>query len=148
MAADIIIFLYIIGIFIAIAFWEAYIEGSGGWAANQVGWRIPFKVGFLSRPLDAYHFWSWLVMIPMFLMLPFVMFGWNAHLFWLIVMGFLIGTVIEDYLWFVVNPAFPLKHFKPAFVWWHYWIGWGKFRVPEIYVLYPILTVLIWIFLL
>src|SRR3989344_4066155 len=57
MAADIIIFFYIIAIFVAIAFWEAYIEGSGGWAANQVGWKLNFKVGFLKRPIDAYHFW-------------------------------------------------------------------------------------------
>src|SRR3989338_6018575 len=85
MAADIIILFYIIGVFIAIAFWEAYIEGSGGWAANQVGWNIKMKVGFLKRPLDAYHFCSWIVMIPAFLMLPFVMFGFNLPLFWFLI---------------------------------------------------------------
>ena len=145
---DIIILLYILAIFVAIAFWEAYIEGKDGWAANQVGWRINFKVGFLKRPLDAYHFWSWLIMIPMFLMLPFVMFGWNTHLFWLIVIGYLLGTILEDFLWFVVNPVFPLRNFNSRKVWWHYWIGFGKYKLPEIYVLYPILSILIWIFLL
>ena len=148
MPADLIILGYILLIFAAIAFWEAYIEGSNGWAAKQVGWRINFKVGFLKRPLDAYHFWSWLVMLPMFLMLPFVMFGFNAHLFWLVVIGFLLGTVLEDYLWFVVNPAFPYKDFKPGKVWWHYWIGFKNFKVPEIYIVYPILALLIWWFLL
>jgi len=144
---EIIIFFYIIGIFISIAFWEAYIEGSGGWAANQVGWRLNFKVGFLKRPLDAYHFWSWLVMLPMFLMLPFVMFGWNEHLFWVTIASALIGVVVEDYLWFVVNPKFRLEDFKPSRVWWHYWIGYGKYKVPELYIVYPILAILIFIFL-
>ena len=148
MAADIIILFYIISIFISIAFWEAYIEGNGGWAANQVGWNIKMKVGVLKRPLDAYHFWSWIVMIPMFLMLPFVMFGFNLHLFWLVVIGFLLGTVIEDYLWFVINPAFPYKDFNPKKVWWHYWIGFGEYKVPELYIVYPVLAILIWIFLL
>ena len=74
--------------------------------------------------------------------------GWSSHLFWLVIIAWLLGTVIEDYLWFVVNPAFPLKNFKPAFVWWHYWVGWGRFKVPEIYVLYPILALGIYIFLL
>lgn len=142
--SDIIILLYILGIFVSIGFWEAYIEGKGGWAKNQVGWRINFKVGFLRRPLDAYHFWSWLIMIPMCLMLPFVMFGWDWHLFWIVVIGFLLGTVIEDFLWFVVNPVFPLRDFKPKKVWWHYWVGFGKFKLPEIYILYPILAALIW----
>jgi|SRR3989338_6194450 len=148
MAADIIILLYILGIFIAIGFWEAYIEGRYGWAQRQVGWNIPFKVGFLKRPLDAYHFWSWMIMIPMFLMLPFVMFGFNLHLFWLVVIGFLLGSVVEDFLWFVVNPDFPFRDFNPKKVWWHYWIGFGKFKVPEIYIIYPILALLIWIYLL
>lgn len=148
MVADLIILLYIICIFIAIAFWEAYIEGSGGWAANQVGWKLNFKVGFMKRPIDAYHFWSWGIMIPMFLLLPFVIFGWYWHYFWLIVIGWLLGTVIEDFVWFVVNPAFPLRNFKPGKVWWHYWIGFGKYKLPEIYILYPIFALLIWIFLL
>jgi|SRR3989344_4170040 len=148
MPLDIIILGYILAIFISIAFWEAYIEGRGGWAANQVGWKTNMKVGFLRRPLDAYHFWSWLVMIPLFLMLPFVMFGWNAHLFWLVIIGFLLGTVLEDFLWFVVNPAFPFKDFNPKKVWWHYWVGFGKYKLPEFYLLYPILAILIWQFLL
>ena len=148
MVADLIILFYILGIFTAIAFWEAYIEGRGGWAANQVGWKINFKVGFLKRPLDGYHFWSWLVMIPAFLMLPFLMFGFDKHLFWLVVIGFLLGSVVEDFLWFVVNPDFPFRDFNPKKVWWHYWIGFGKFKVPEIYIIYPILALLIWIYLL
>ena len=145
---DIIILGYILLIFVAIAFWEAYIEGRYGWASRQVGWKINTKVGFMTRPLDGYHFWSWIVMLPMFLMLPFVMFGWNTHLFWLVIIGFLLGSVLEDFLWFVVNPDFPLRDFNPEGVWWHYWIGFGKYKLPEFFIVYPILAILIWIFLL
>ena len=148
MSADLIILSYILGIFVSIGFWEAYMEGKGGWAANQVGWKIDLGVGFLRKPLDAYHFWCWVVMIPMFLMLPFIMFGWNAHLFWLVIIGALLGIVIEDFLWFVINPIFPFRDFKPEKVWWHYWIGFGKYKIPEFYVIFPLLALFIWIYLL
>jgi hypothetical protein len=38
-----------------------------------------------------------------------------AMLFW----------VLEDYLWFVLNPAFGWRRFKPEFVPWHKrWVMW------------------------
>ena len=145
---DILIIVYVMLIYVSIAFWEAYVEGRNAWDKNKYGWKINFKTGFLSRPLTAYHFWCWLIMIPMFLMLPLVIYGWNRHLFWLLVSCWFLGAVLEDFLWFVVNPEVSIKEFNEKDCKWHYWIGFGKYKVPEIYILWPIVVILIWIFLL
>lgn len=130
-------------IFVAISFWEAYIERDKGWAKNAGGWRINLKI----RELTAYHFWAWLVMIPMFLMLPLFIFGWNKSVFWLLISAYFLGTVLEDFLWFIVNPDFPFKNFNPKNVPWHKWIKIGKFAIPDFYIPYIIIAILILIFL-
>ena len=143
----ILIVIYVMLIYVAIAFWEAYVEGRNAWDRRKYGWKINFKTSFLSRPLTAYHFWSWLVMIPMFLMLPLVIFGWDKSLFWLLVSCWFLGAVLEDFLWFVFNPEVSIKEFNERDADWHYWIGFGKYKLPEFYILWPIVVVLIWIFL-
>jgi len=136
---DIFIFLYIQLIFLSIGFWEAYLEGKGGWAANQCGWRIKFW----PRSLDAYHFWCWVIMIPMFLILPFIIFGFVWHYFWLVIASALIGTVLEDFTWFVVNPEFPLRDFNSEKVKWHKWWKFGKFEIPDFYIPFLIAGIVI-----
>lgn len=143
MLPDWAIFAYIQVAFISIGFWESHIDHEG-WAKTQQGWRI--KTIF--RELTAYHFWCWLVMIPLFLFMPLAIFGWNSHLFLLLIISALIGIVIEDICWFVVNPKFTLAKLNPKYCSWHKWIKIGKFSIPEFYVLFPILAILIWYFML
>lgn len=137
------IYLYIMIIFVAIAFWEAYVERGQGWARSAGGWRINLWV----RELTAYHFWAWLVMIPMFLMLPLVIFGWNTSIFWLLVSACIMGTVLEDFLWFVVNPDFPFKDFNPKKVTWYKWLKLGKLAIPDFYIPYIVIAILILVYL-
>ena len=50
--------------------------------------------------------------------------------------------VIEDFLWFVLNPHYGLRKFKPQFIWWHahswLWI------MPRDYVIYSPIGILLY----
>ena len=136
-------FFYVMFIFVAIAFWEAYVEGPHGWAKKQYGWTIDLWI----RKLTAYHFWAWIIMIPLFLLLPLVIFGFNKSIFWFLVGSYFIGAVVEDFMWFVINPKFPLMNFNSKKVGWHKWIKIGKFEIPDFYIPYLLIGILIYVFL-
>lgn len=136
-------FFYVMFIFVAIAFWEAYVEGPHGWAKKQCGWAIDLWI----RKLTAYHFWAWIIMIPLFLLLPLVIFGFNKSVFWFLVGSYFIGTVVEDFMWFVINPKFSLMNFNSKKVEWHKWIKIGKFEIPDFYIPYLLIGILIYVFL-
>lgn len=145
MTSDIIIISYELVIFLTISFWESYIEGKNAWAANQVGWKINF---LKNKPLTAYHFWLYLITIPLFLMFPFVIFGFNSHIFWLLAAGYFFGLVLEDLLWFVVNPHWGgLKKFNLRDVYWHSWLKIGKFEIPDFFIYFTVIGTLILVFL-
>ena len=142
MVPDWAIFLYVQAIFISISFFESYADPVG-WGRAMPGWRIKTPI----RELTAYPFWSWLVMMPLFFGLPFFIFGWNVHVFWVILASYLIGTVIEDTLWFHLRPNFGMAKWNSQHADFHHWIKIGKFEVPEFVIIYPILAILIWWFL-
>lgn len=116
---------------------EVQIEGSAGWAANLPTWRI--EDGWLldlfwgGRPMTGYHVYIF-SFVALFFHFPFAFcwrWSWRAEaralasiaLFW----------VAEDFLWFLLNPAFGWTRFAPSFVLWHhhwllgaptdYWLG-------------------------
>jgi hypothetical protein len=102
---------------------EIEIEGPHGWAANLPTWRINNKWTKIlcgSRPLTGYHFWLQVFVILM-AHLPFGFQFWQ----WSIgaeleVIGFVILFFItEDFLWFVMNPAYGLRRFRRENIWWH-----------------------------
>ena len=114
---------------------EIQIEGAAGWAAGLPTWRIDhhplLDLFWGGRPLTGYHVWVFLFMALVF------HFGLLVHgrptwrrearilgalmLFW----------ILEDALWFALNPAFGLARLNPASVPWHiHWL-WG---VPTDYV--------------
>lgn len=128
---DWIVFFLIQGAMVANAYWEAYIEGENGWAKNQVGWKVQIGKRFT---YTAYHFWLYWVMIPLLLAIPFVFTGWNEHLFFVLIFSYLIGTTVEDFMWFVVNPAYPFKKFNPEDTTWHSWVKVGRTAIPIFYI--------------
>ena len=140
---EILILIYILLVFISIGFWEAYMERRSGWASKSSGWRI--KLG--KRTLTAYHFWSWLIMIPMFLMLPLVIFGFNSKIFGILAAGYFFGVVVEDITWFLVNPEVKLSEFNPKFAKWHRWWNILGFKIPDFYIYYPLIAIIIWLLL-
>ena len=142
-----LILIYILAIFVSIAFWEAYLEGKHGWATKSVGWKMK-KNTYFTKGITAYHFWAWLIMIPMFLALPLIIYGFDLKLFGVLLTGYLWGAILEDYLWFVVNPAFPLKDFNSKKTTWHLrWFKFGKVEIPQSYFLYFILGLISWLLL-
>jgi hypothetical protein len=116
---------------------EVQIEGPHGWAAQLPTWRIEkhplLNVFWGGRPLTGYHAWVFLFMALLF-HLPLVLDGpftlarearilGSLALFW----------IAEDFLWFVINPAYGLRRFRKGQIEWHrHWLG----PVPVDYAVY------------
>ena len=116
-------FLFIIFISYAFAHLEIQIEGTAGWAKNLPCWRIEkhwlLDLFWGGRPLTGYHFWAMIFIISMF-HFPFVFDGsWS----WIVEMraigGFCLFWLVEDFLWFVLNPGYGFKKFKKEIIPWH-----------------------------
>ena len=107
---------------------EVAIEGEAGWAANLPTWRIEhhwlLDLLWGGRAMTGYHAWAF-SLVALFFHFPLVFSGNYSlaaeqralaciMLFW----------VSEDFLWFVFNPAFGLRKFRPTHAGWHkHWIG-------------------------
>lgn len=106
---------------------EIQIEGAAGWAANLPTWRIEshwlLDIFWGGRPMTGYHAWVFPFMALVF-HLPAV-FGerWNWRLEIRTLGALALFWIIEDYLWFILNPAFGAARFLPEFVPWHkHWL--------------------------
>jgi hypothetical protein len=129
---------------VVLALWEIQIEGKDGWAANSPGWRI--EKGWPMRltgglPLTGYHvFMAAFIFAIIHLPLFFTVWSWRLEC---LLLGFAVGMLLlEDFLWFVLNPFYGLKTFRKGKIWWHKdW--WGP--VPAMYwFLLVIAGILIW----
>jgi hypothetical protein len=115
-----------------LALWEIQIEGKDGWASKVPSWRI--EKGWLvklsgGRPITGYHFFMALFLITI-IHFPLIFTPWSWRLESLL-LGFYVGMVLlEDFLWFVLNPYFGIKSFHKGKIWWHkQW--WGP--LPSLY---------------
>jgi hypothetical protein len=102
---------------------EIQIEGPNGWAASLPTWRIEnrwTRLFYSSKPLTGYHLYTQLFTLVV-LHLPFglglVPPTWRAEA--RVLSFFVLFWVLEDFLWFVFNPAFGIKRFRREHVWWH-----------------------------
>lgn len=127
-----IIFILVIAFLIAKL--EIQIEGKDGWAKNLPTWKINNKLTrqILGKDyhLTGYHFWAFLTIftfmqLPFFIGVPFSLF-----LELKLISMLLLIAVLEDFLWFVLNPDFGIRKFNSKVVKWHKWIG----PVPVIYI--------------
>jgi hypothetical protein len=114
------------------AFVEIEIEGEHGWAERLPTWyRVTpryarvFIWATSGKPLTGYH----LLMIPLAFLsfhLGFA-FGqpWSATQEVSVVALFMFWFLIWDFLWFLFNPHFGWKRFRPGQVWWlgKRWLG-------------------------
>jgi hypothetical protein len=127
-----------------LALWEIQIEGKDGFAAKLPAWRL--EKGRLvrltgGRPITGYHLYMVLFMIAI-VHLPLFLASWSWRLEGLLI-GFFIGMLlVEDFLWFVLNPHYGIKNFRKGKIWWHpRW--WGP--VPDFYwILAAIVAVLVY----
>ena len=122
-----------------LALWEIQIEGRDGWAAKVPAWRI--EKGWVikltgGRPLTGYHVFMTIFLIAI-VHLPVFFTKWSWQLE-SILFGFYLGMVlVEDFLWFVLNPYYGIKSFRKGKIWWHKkW--WGP--LPNFYWILIILA--------
>jgi hypothetical protein len=101
---------------------EIEIEGGDGWAAKLPTWRLQNKltdIFYGGRPLTGYHLWVQLFVL-VFCHVPFA-FGlpFTARSEALVIAFMILFWIVEDFLWFVVNPRFGIRKFKATEIWWH-----------------------------
>ncbi len=126
---------------------EIEIEGAGGWAANLPTWRIEkhwlLDLLWGGRPMTGYHAWVF-PFIALFFHFPQVFAGrcsWRAEA--KIIACIMLFWVTEDFLWFVLNPAFGIARFSPAAVPWHK--HWLYLAPVDYWVALGLVIVLLWL---
>ncbi len=110
-----------------LAMLEIQIEGPNGWAAQLPSWRLDNRWTRLlldGKPLTGYHLFLNLFVAAMAHVVYAVDYRVPFVSTELRVIAFVILLfVLEDWLWFVLNPAFGLRKFRREHIWWHatYW---------------------------
>ncbi len=140
----VLIFIWIWGAMIATSFWEAYAEGRNAWDKGKCGWKFNIGKKFV---LTGYHFFLFYVMWPLLLTLPFIMFGWDTRLFGVVVSAFASGAVIEDFMWYVVNPEVKLRELNTDFASYYPRVKIGSIKIPIMYFVGIGVAVLSWLLL-
>ncbi len=107
---------------------EVHIEGASGWAEKLPTWRVQNRVTDLlygGRPLTGYHLWVQLFVLA-FAHFPLALGVAPTLATEALVASFVIlFWIVEDFLWFVVNPHFGLTRFRAEEVWWHRRAWWA-----------------------
>lgn len=109
-------------------------------------WRVEnhplLDIFWGGRPLTGYHAWVFAFMAMAF-HLPIFMKGCFSWKFEARILGSLMMFwILEDFIWFILNPAFGVEKFMPEFVPWHkHWI----LGMPTDYPLFMIVgSILLW----
>jgi hypothetical protein len=108
---------------------EIEIEGAAGWAASLPTWRIEqhwlLDIFWGGRAMTGYHAWVF-PFIALVFHFPLLFHGrWHWRLECRALACIMLFWIAEDFLWFVLNPAWGLARFNPAEVHWHkHWL-WG-----------------------
>lgn len=139
-----LIFFWIYAAMVANSFWEAYVEGRNPWDKRKLGWKLQITKKYC---LPAYHFFLFFVMWPLLLTLPLIIYGWDFKLFGLLLSAYASGCVLEDFIWFIVNPQATLKDFNSSFVTHHPWLKIGKIEIPFLYLVGLLIAFLSWFFI-
>jgi len=127
-----LIFLIEILAFISISFWAVAMEGSVG---GVFGIRTLFG-------LNA-DFYIFNLTIPLFLLIALTIKP-DVKLFETLATGYLLGVVLEDFFWFVVNPFYGIQRFNSQNAFWlMHWINIG-IEIPLFYVRYILGAFLVW----
>ena len=127
-----LILIFIFAAAVLTALLEIQIEGPAGWAKNLPTWRSNPKKLYTKifcfilnkKELTGYHLSLWALMLLFFHSPLFWGMSWNISLETDIVASFLLFFMLEDFLWFVLNPSFGIKKFKAKYIPWHKnWLG-------------------------
>ncbi len=122
---------------------EIHIEGEAGWAENLPTWRIEehwlLDIFWGGRAMTGYHAWVFSFIAIFFHFPLFFMAQWSWQLEARVLASIMMFWIVEDFLWFILNPAFGLKHFRKDKALWHKkWI----FGAPIEYWIFSIVSAL------
>lgn len=139
-----LIFIWVWAALIALSFVEAYVEGRNAWHKHKYGWKIKiFNIYF-----TGYHFFLFIIMIPLFLTLPLIIYGFNIKLLGILISAYFTGLIIEDIMWYVVNPKVKLKEYWTSFSNYFPWIKIkNKKIIPVFYIINLLIVLASWYFL-
>ena len=102
---------------------EVQIEGDAGWAANLPTWRIEqhwlLDIFWGGRAMTGYHAWVFSFITLCFHFPLFVLGQWSWLLEARILASLMVFWIAEDFLWFLLNPAFGWKRFNLHEAAWH-----------------------------
>jgi len=127
-----LVFLLEILAFISISFWAAAMEGPVG---GIFGIRTLFSFNA--------DFYIFNLTIPLFLLMVLVIKP-QIKLFGTLAVGYLIGTVLEDFFWFVINPFYGIQKFNSQNAFWLLnWINIGV-EIPLFYLRYLLGAFFVW----
>ena len=130
---------------ISLSFVEAYVEGRNPWDKRKVGWKLKLPGGYV---FSGYHFFLFVILLPFLLTLPLVIYGWNKRLFGILLSAYLTGIIIEDFVYFIVNPVVKFREFWSSFTDFYPWIKLkGRKIIPSMYIAAGIMAILSWYFL-
>ncbi len=128
---SVIFFVFLIVASFLFAKVEIAIEGPNGWAANLPTWKktgdhILSRLFWGGRPATGYHLW--ITLFILFLIhLVFIFLPWTLLIELKLISFIILFFTLEDFLWFILNPAFGLKNFRKEKIWWHekrwFWIA-------------------------
>lgn len=114
--------MYFTFVFAAAIIWallEIQIEGENGWAGKLPTWRFIINVKyFWQNEITGYHVFL-MIFIILLLHTPFLYVPWSIFLEMQIVAFYLLVNTLEDFLWFILNPAFGLSKFDKEHIPWH-----------------------------
>lgn len=130
---DLFVVFFIMLAYLAISFWESSVEGRNAWDKGKHGWKIKFRGKTI---LTRYHFFLFYIMVPVFLSLPLVISGWDSHVFGVLLFSFFLGSMLEDFMWYVINPKVKFKEFKTEFSDYYPWFKIAGKKIVPLYYLF------------
>jgi len=102
---------------------EIHIEGGSGWAGSLPTWRIEkhwlLDIFWGGRPMTGYHAWVFSFIFLIFHFVFFIYGEWSWKLEMKVLASIALFWIAEDFLWFVLNPAFGIRKFNRQNVPWH-----------------------------
>jgi len=102
---------------------EIMIEGAEGWAAALPTWRIEqhwlLDIFWGGRAMTGYHAWIFSFIFLIFHFPIFLLGVWSWSIEAHILACTILFWIVEDFLWFLLNPAFGLARFTRNHAPWH-----------------------------
>lgn len=102
---------------------EVHIEGDKGWGAGLPTWRIEkhwlLDIFWGGRPMTGYHAWVFPFMILIFHLVFFMQGAWSLKMEARVIASVIAFWLLEDFLWFAINPYYGLRKFRKEHIPWH-----------------------------